>query len=203
MIPGIEADDVIAHIVNMPQTKNIEKVIVSSDKDFIQLCNKETVLYRPVQKEVLTKNTIIDKFEIHPNNFALARAISGDKSDNLKGVGSVGLKTVAKRFPMLKEEKSYTIDEIVKHCKGVDSKLQAYRNIIEKQDLVRQNYKIMQLYAPLISIQDKDKIKATINDACQEFNKTGVLKLMMEDGFGAYDWTTLFTTFRRIIRGDK
>ena len=201
MIPGIEADDVIAQIVNMPQTKNIQKVIISSDKDFIQLCNNETVLYRPVQKEVLTKKTIIDKFEIHPNNFALARAICGDKSDNLKGVGSVGLKTVAKRLPMLKEEKSYTIDEIVKHCRNADSELLAYKNIIEKQNLVRQNYKIMQLYAPSIPIQDK--IKTTLKDACNEFNKTEVLKLMVEDGFGAYDWTTLFTTFRRIIRDGK
>ena len=50
MIPNIEADDVIAYIAGMPQLKNIQKVIISSDKDFIQLCDDETVLYRPVQK---------------------------------------------------------------------------------------------------------------------------------------------------------
>ena len=58
----------------------------------------------------------------------------------------------------------------------------------------------MQLYAPSIPIHSKDKIKHTLENACSEFNKTGVIKLMMEDGIGAYDWTTLFTTFRRIIR---
>ena len=58
----------------------------------------------------------------------------------------------------------------------------------------------MQLYAPLFSIQNKDKIGQTLKDSCNEFNKTEVIKLMMEDGIGAYDWNTLFTTFRRIIR---
>ena len=200
MLPNIEADDVIAHIVGMPQLKNTQKVIISSDKDFIQLCNDETVLYRPVQKEVMTKKTIVENFKIHPNNFALARAISGDQSDNLKGVGAVGLKTIAKRLPMLKEEKFYTLDEVLEHCKSEDNDLKVYRNIIEKQDLVRENYKIMQLYAPLFSIQNKDKIGQTLKDSCNEFNKTEVIKLMMEDGIGAYDWNTLFTTFRRIIR---
>ncbi len=200
MIPNIEADDVIAYIAGMPQLKNIQKVIISSDKDFIQLCDDETVLYRPVQKEVMSKKTIVEKYEIHPKNFALARAISGDKSDNLKGVGSVGLKTIANRFPMLKEEKFYTLDEIVEHCKNEDSDLKVYKNIIEKQNLVRENYKIMQLYAPSIPIHSKDKIKHTLENACNEFNKTEVIKLMMKDGISAYDWTTLFTTYRRIVR---
>jgi 5'-3' exonuclease len=199
MIPSIEADDVIAHITGMPQLKNTQKVIISSDKDFIQLCDDETVLYRPVQKEVMSKKTIVEKFDIHPNNFALARAISGDKSDNLKGVGSVGLKTIAKRFPMLREEKFYTLEDVVEHCRSEDTGLKVYSNIIEKQNLVRENYKIMQLYAPSIPINSKDKIKNTLEDACNEFNKTEVIKLMMEDGIGAYDWNTLFTTFRRII----
>ena len=88
---------------------------------------------------------------------------------------------------------------MVEHCKNEESDLKVYRNIVEKQNLVRENYKIMQLYAPSIPIQSKDKIKYTLEDACHEFNKTEVIKLMMEDGIGAYDWNTLFTTFRRII----
>jgi 5'-3' exonuclease len=201
--PSTEADDIIAFVAKMPDFKGSQKVIVSSDKDFIQLCDKETILYRPVQKEILTEKAIVDKFNIHPNNFALARAISGDKSDNLKGVGSVGLKTIAKRFPMLREEKFYTLDDVVLHCRAVDSDLRAYNNIVENQKLVRQNYKIMQLYSPSIPIQYKDKIKITLRDSCDEFNKTEVVKMMIKDGFGTYDWTTLFTTFRRIIQDGK
>ena len=201
--PSVEADDIIAFVSKMSDLKGSQKVIVSSDKDFIQLCDKETILYRPVQKEILTEKAIVDKFSIHPNNFALARAISGDKSDNLKGVGSVGLKTIAKRLPMLKEEKFYTLADIVSYCKSVDSDLKAYNNVIKEQKLVRENYKIMQLYSPSMPVQYKNRIRDTLENSCSEFNKTEVVKMMIKDGFGTYDWTTLFTTFRRIIQDGK
>jgi len=42
-----------------------------------------------------------------------------------------------------------------------------------------------------------------LRDSCNEFNKTEVVKMMVKDGFGTYDWTTLFTTFRRIIQDEK
>ena len=48
--------------------------------------------------KIITKQSILDEHRIHPNNFALARAIAGDPSDNLPGVGGVGLKTIAKRL---------------------------------------------------------------------------------------------------------
>ena len=54
------------------------------DKDFYQLCDDKTVVYKPVRDEFLNKKRIVEQFDIHPNNFALARAIDGDKSDNLR-----------------------------------------------------------------------------------------------------------------------
>ena len=41
------------------------------------------------------------EYGIHPNNFALARAIVQDASDNIKGVPRVGLGTIKKRFPLM------------------------------------------------------------------------------------------------------
>ena len=108
MFKGVEADDVIAYLSNMKELEGAEKLIVSSDKDFFQLLSKKTVLYRPIQKEVLNENSIVERFDIHPSNFAMARAIAGDKSDNIEGIEGLGLKTIAKRFPFLKEEKSAT-----------------------------------------------------------------------------------------------
>ena len=49
---------------------------------------------------------VVGEYDIHPTNFALARAVVGDASDNLPGAKGVGLKTMAKKFPQLKEEKS-------------------------------------------------------------------------------------------------
>jgi len=57
----------------------------------------------------------------------------------------------------------------------------------------------MQLYAPSISPQNKKKIRSAIFDMTPEFNQTGILKMMVEDGFGTYDWNALFATFRKIV----
>ena len=86
MLPAVEADDIISQVVQDPKYSGWQKIIVSSDKDFFQLCDNETVILRPIQKQIMNTNTIVEKFNIHPNNFALARAIVGDVSDNLPGI---------------------------------------------------------------------------------------------------------------------
>tara|TARA_R110002020_G_scaffold299761_1_gene515397 strand:- start:145 stop:966 length:822 start_codon:yes stop_codon:yes gene_type:complete len=199
MIPSIEADDIIAYAVQMPHFKGWQKVIISSDKDFIQLCDDETVLYRPIQKAFLNVNRILEEYKIHPTNFALARAISGDKSDNLPGVGGVGMKTVAKRFPFMGDSAAHEIKTLLNFCtKNEEEKITVYKKVQENADLIRQNYKLMQLYSPNIPINGKQSIRAAIQDFVPEFNKTGIIKMMLEDGFGVYDWSSLFQNMKRI-----
>jgi len=202
MIEGIEADDIIAYVCN--EMTNTEKVIVSSDKDFIQKCDHETVLYRPIQKKVLNKKTVVEEYGIAPSHFALARAIVGDKSDNLVGVPGVGLKTVAKRFPFFGElDRASCFYRLYNHCEENKDKVKVYKTILENRKLIETNYKLMQLYAPEISPQNKRKIRTAIFDMEPQFNKTGIIKMMNEDGFGVYDWSGLFATFRKIVVDNK
>ena len=103
MFASTEADDIVSIVCK--ELPNDQKVIVSSDKDFYQLLDDKTIIFRPVQNELINRKKILEDFGIHPNNFAISRAISGDNSDNLSGVKGAGLATVAKRLPFLKEEK--------------------------------------------------------------------------------------------------
>jgi len=199
MIDGVEADDIIAHVSQSPLYKGWQKLIVSSDKDFFQLCDDETVLWRPIQKKFLNMNTIIKEFGIHPVNFAMARAVVGDKSDNLDGVSGVGLKTISKRFPFFKEEKDVTIAQLMESCENDNSGLKVFKNIIDSQQIIEDNYKIMQLYSPSISIVGKTYINETIKNFEPQFNKMGSIKRMIEDGFGDWNTSDLFSTFKRII----
>ena len=143
MFESIEADDIISYIVQNSRFQGWQKIIVSSDKDFFQLLDEETVLYRPIQKEVLNKNAVTEKYGVHPNNMALARAVVGDKSDNLDGVRGIGMPTVAKRFPFLCEEKSYRVADLVEHSENTPSSAKAYTNLLEEVEKVEQNYKLM------------------------------------------------------------
>ena len=200
MFDSTEADDIIAYISQSPRYKEWEKIIVSSDKDFFQLLDNKTVLMRPIQKEVLNKNSILEKFNIHPNNFAMARALVGDKSDNIEGLGGIGLKTAAKRFPMLAEEKSVTFDCMTGFCRQQlqEKTIKAYQNVIENEDLLRRNYQMMQLYAPMMSIEAKKIVHDTLENPDMSFNKTELTKYMMQDGFGEINFVDLFAHCKKI-----
>ena len=104
-----------------------EKLIVSSDKDFFPANFEKTKLYRPIQDKVVDYPTLIEEHKIHPKNFALARSLVGDKSDNLPGVPRVGLKTVASKFQFLKEDKQYEVEDIMEHCEALDRCLRFMR----------------------------------------------------------------------------
>ena len=203
MIPSVEADDIISYVTKQSKYKNWEQVIVSSDKDFFQLCDDDVIVYRPIQKKIMNKNRIIEEFNIHPTNMALARAIVGDKSDNLEGIRGVGLPTVKSRLPFLVEDKSYTIDEVVDYCKEVDSNLKVYERIAENRDVIEHNYKMMQLYSPLLSPQGKKKIRFSIENYEPEINKTKIRSMMIEDGFGVVDFSDLFAACQRIVVESK
>ena len=81
----------------------------------------ETVLYRPIQKKAWTKQTVIDEYGIAPENFVIARAIAGDKSDNLVGIQGAGLKTISKRLSFLCEDKMHTLNAVYDYCERIKS----------------------------------------------------------------------------------
>tara|TARA_R110000851_G_scaffold108069_4_gene228873 strand:+ start:1588 stop:2538 length:951 start_codon:yes stop_codon:yes gene_type:complete len=199
-IDFVEADDVIAYGARHPYYNGWGKVIVSSDKDFFQLCDDYTSIYRPIQDKIVTKQAIIDEFKIHPNNFALARAIAGDSSDNLPGVPGVGLKTIAKRFPFLLNEEESDCETIVTNCAMQGKKLKLHENIIRSVDLVKTNYKIMQLYSPNIRPMNRIFVDNTIINFEPEFSKLNFTKMLFSDGVSHLNFEELNNILKKIKR---
>ena len=200
MIEEVEADDIIAYVTQMKYYEGWQKIIVSNDKDFMQLCDSETVLWRPTVGEMLNKKRIVEQYGVHPINMALARAIVGDVSDNLAGIKGAGLATVKKRLDFLAEERFYTIDEVVEHCENANSNLKFYANVADNGALVEKNYKMMQLSSPQLSVQGKDQVRYSIENFECEFNKTEILRMMRQDGFGELNWEDLRTHLNKITR---
>ncbi len=199
-IDFVEADDVIAYGVQHPYYKDWGKVIVSSDKDFFQLCDDRTSIYRPIQDKIVTKQSILDEFKIHPNNFALARAIAGDSSDNLPGVAGIGLKTVAKRFPFLLKEEESSCDKIITNCNMQTKKLKLHQNLLESADLIKNNYRIMQLYSPNIGVVNRIFIDNTIRDFEAEYSKINFTKMLFSDDCSYIKFDELTRIMKNIKR---
>lgn len=199
----IEADDLISFVVQHRKYDDWQKIIVSSDKDFIQLCNSSTVLFRPIQNEILTWKKVLEEYGIHPANFAVARSMAGDKSDNIPGIPGVGLKTVSKFLPMLAEDRSVFFDEVEEVCQqkvNEGAKTKFYHSVLDNSGLMRNNYRGMQLYAPSISAQVALKTRDTINNFVYELNITDTTKMLLEDGVGQANFEEMYSLFRKIVK---
>ena len=199
-IDFVEADDVIAYAARHLLYGFWKKIIVSSDKDFFQLCDDYTSVYRPIQDKIMTKESILEEFKIHPNNFALARAIAGDTSDNLPGVPGVGLKTLAKRFPFLINEEESSCDKIVTNCAMQGKRLKLHENIIKSEALVKNNYKIMQLYSPNIRPVNRIFIDNAIMRFEPEFSRLNFTKMLFSDDLGYVNFEELTRIMKNIKR---
>jgi DNA polymerase-1 len=203
MLDRVEADDIIAMVVQSPKYAGWQKVIVSSDKDFLQLLDDETVLYRPIQKKAWTKNTVIEEYGISPENFVIARAIAGDKSDNLAGIRGAGLATISKRLDFLCEDKMHTLDDVYGYCSETESKVKFYSNVVENWQTVETNYKVMNLTPPSISVQGRQKINFALDNFEFELNATELKRTSVEHGFGSYDWSELMAMLRGQVEKNR
>ena len=197
---SVEADDVIAALTQSETLKDYQKVIFSNDRDFMQLCDEFTVLYRPAKDEILNTNRIIEEFKVHPKNMALARAIVGDKSDNLPGVPGVGFGRITQNFAFLNESKDYTVQDFILKVEEMSMKKtnRAMQSILEHKDKIFENYRIMQLYNPSISYQSKQQIEYCLDNNEKHYNMTKFRLMLAEDGFMTYNWNILETTMKRI-----
>ncbi|MCP2292449.1 DNA polymerase I [Nocardia amikacinitolerans] len=99
-IDGFEADDVIATITTQARAAGFRVLIVTGDRDSIQLVDDEvTVLYPRKGVSDLTRFTpdeVMAKYGLTPNQYPDYAALRGDPSDNLPGIPGVGEKTAAK-----------------------------------------------------------------------------------------------------------
>ena len=195
-----EADDIIAHVINHDKYKDWHKTIISSDKDFFQLCREDVSIYRPIQKKTMTKDSIINEFKIHPKNFALARAMAGDASDNLPGIRGAGLKTIAKRFPYLVREDEYEVADIIRDCAMQAKKLKIHENIQTGETLIKENYKIMQLYYPNIRPLNRQLMTKAVNDFEPFFDKIKFTQMLFDDDAGHLNFDALQYILRNIKR---
>jgi DNA polymerase-1 len=197
LYPNVEADDVVSYVVNHQHYADWQKVIVSSDKDFIQLIDDKTILFRPIQEEILNVKRVLEEYSIHPSNFALARSISGDTSDNIQGIKGIGLATIAKRFPILAENKNYFISDLTNYAEDKDGSV--YEKVCDSVELIKENYDIMQLSSPQISIQTKTQIDNIIEEFTPEFNQMEFKKMSIQDGFGMVDFSSLFSVMKKFV----
>lgn len=91
--PGVEADDLIASVVSRLDAAEHPIVIVSGDKDLLQLVNDRVTLWDPMSDKVMDRVAVAAKYQVEPELLLQSFALIGDSSDNVPGVPGVGPKT--------------------------------------------------------------------------------------------------------------
>lgn len=92
-VDGFEADDVIATLARMAEAEEVDTVVVSSDKDLMQLVDAECVLYDTMKSMRYDEAGVVAKLGVRPAQVLDLLALMGDSSDNIPGVPGVGPKT--------------------------------------------------------------------------------------------------------------
>lgn len=170
----LEADDVIAYMCKNT-IKDRKKVIVSTDRDYLQLVDENTSVFRPVKTKANKQGEFIDlewmhqKENIHPPNYALLKAVIGDKSDNIQGVKGIGEKTARNQIHLLWDnKKGYDASDFIDWAKGRSEK--KYQKYVENEELIKLNYSIVQLQELDISLAAIDAINKTYDKDVPKFN---------------------------------
>lgn len=189
---GFEADDGIGYLVKHREFFGLgDIVILSSDKDFIQLISDHVKIYHAQLKVLLDADAVHAKHGVMPQHWALYRAISGDPADNIKGCGGVGPVKFKEIFSAMEQELSP--DDLIENL----SEHKSYSKIWANKSLIEDNYKLIDLKNPMMSMHAKEALEKSIKSFEPKFKKFEFLRKLIDLGITVN--FNMFDVFLRLI----
>lgn len=150
-IPGVEADDIIGTLARQGQQAGLKVVIVSGDKDMMQLIEPDVEMLDTMKNKRFGKKEVIEKFGVGPDKVIDVMGLMGDSSDNIPGVKGVGPKTAAELI-----QKFGSIENIYARIDEIDKK-----KLREKLETDREN---AELSRKLVTIDTNVTVNCSIDD---------------------------------------
>ncbi|MBW2411778.1 MAG: DNA polymerase I [Deltaproteobacteria bacterium] len=92
-IQGFEADDLIGTYARIAEEQGFSVIMVTGDKDFMQLITDKIVIWDPMKEKTLDIQAVRDEFGVDPHQMIDVMGLSGDSADNVPGVPGIGQKT--------------------------------------------------------------------------------------------------------------
>ena len=177
---NIEADDVIGYC-SKHLFKDNKSTIMSTDKDFLQLIDKNIRVYSPTKKLMYDEERVLDEYGIASTNFLLYRILDGDKSDGIPGIKGAGLKTLLKMFPWLGSPHKFTLEDLLKSAEPKMKQFKLCENIMNERETLFLNKKLMDLDELNISGSSKLKIQDHVKFPIQRLVKHKFQRMFLED----------------------
>ncbi len=146
---GFEADDLIGTFSLKAEGVGFSVVMVTGDKDFVQLVTDKAIIWDPMKEKTIDMKTVRESFGVEPNQMIDVMGLSGDTSDNIPGVPGIGPKTalaLIKTFGSM-DSLYEQLDKITKKKQNqnlVQYKAQAFLS----RDLVKINTQVPIAFTP-------------------------------------------------------
>ena len=118
VIDGIEADDVMGTLAEQATQAKMCTLLSTVDKDMAQLVNEHVSLINTMNGQLMTPESVLEKFHVKPEQIIDYLALVGDSSDNIPGIPKCGSKTAAKWLAEYE-----TIDNLVEHAEQIKGKI--------------------------------------------------------------------------------
>lgn len=85
-----EADDILGMLSRFGNERDMDVIIVSSDRDMYQLVNDHTCIFSYKNRELIDKNFIYNNYKLTPEQWIELKMLQGDTSDNIPGIHGIG-----------------------------------------------------------------------------------------------------------------
>lgn len=177
----LEADDIIAYLAKKASTGGKKVTIVSSDKDFLQLIDKNIEIYSPVKKTTFTLENVIDEIGVHPQNYNIVKALLGDNSDNISGIKGLGIKTIVSEWESIKDNPAFTLDDIYTLCEQKLGEKKVFAKIVHDWNKVQTNYSIMNLHETVLDEGEQAYIIDSLTTPVPDLHTVAFLRLLDQD----------------------
>ena len=175
-IEGFEADDIIASYSCKATNLNIPSLIVSSDKDLMQLVNDKVQMLDPMKNKKIGVNEVIDKFGVEPDKVIQIQALTGDKVDNIPGALGIGPKTA---LELIKEYGD--IEGLIKHVDKIKQE--------KRKNIIKDSIEDIRISLQLVRLDKEIDLPIDINDIKPfieiQNNKNSINNFLQEQGFRA------------------
>ncbi|MCH8267630.1 MAG: DNA polymerase I [Acidobacteria bacterium] len=202
--PGYEADDVIGTLARQAAARNLEVVIITSDKDMLQLVGGRVSLINPMKDDLLCdRDKVIEIMGVAPEQVPDLLALQGDAVDNIPGAPGIGAKGARELI-----QKYGSVEACLEHAAEVSRKtyreaLTNHRDqiLLSKQLATIETAVPVELSLDAVRVSEPDREK--LQELYQEMEFTTLLREFLPSAAGRKDYQELASedAVREFLRG--
>ena len=181
-LPNYEADDLIATYVDQILKKGARVTIVSSDKDLMQLYQKNVRIFDPMKNKFITEEDVFKKFGVDASKVIDVQSLAGDSSDNVPGVPGIGVKTAAELI-----NKYGTLEKLFKSAHEIKQNKRR-ETLLENKDKALISKKLVTLdhKSPINRELNEFELKSIDKDKLYKFLREMEFNRLLSSAISAY-----------------